>query len=285
MLIPRRKIRTVFELLAREGFAEDIYRERFRAWVQFSRSRSALLVLLAGARGVGTSAVAVALAERLGPRTIVDTDVALDVWRTATAMRDGEGDSFQPDGEDWVPLDLDNAADLRAFRASCSDARTALAGDVAKCMAEGTMLVVEGEAIDGEHWDELCGRSAPEPLVSLSHAATESDSDGEGSESSLPPAPAPRPVVLHFVLDVGEDAADGVVESWLAARPELRDVAAPEELRRRFDTIQARLRAPCARHTPIAIVVDPGDPQSAVDEIHHQVLLHVVKSEHAAPEI
>jgi 2-phosphoglycerate kinase len=139
------ELRDLAAEVLREEEGEDAVR-RFRDWQRVDRLERPLVVLLAGAPGVGKSTLATMLAGRLGITRVIATDAIRQVIRAFFSrdfMPAVHVSSFEA-GATLEPDDVGGDADLVAFARQAETVRTGVMAIVERAAQEQAPMVVEG---------------------------------------------------------------------------------------------------------------------------------------------
>jgi 2-phosphoglycerate kinase len=122
---------------------------RYRIWRAFQESDRPMILLLAGAAGVGKTALAQEVAYRLGIARVTSTDSIRQVMRImlspelAPAIHASSYDAWQ------VVSDLEGAPDpvIAGFRAQASTVAVGVRAMVERSIAENTHMILDGVSI------------------------------------------------------------------------------------------------------------------------------------------
>lgn len=133
------------EVLRRE--AGDRFVERFIKWQSVAELDIPLIVLIAGATGVGKSTIATQLATRLGITRVVSTDAVREVLRSAfTEQMFPTLYSSSFDADEAVRQPIPHSGDrlIIGFREQAAAVAVGAQSLINRAIAEGTDLILEG---------------------------------------------------------------------------------------------------------------------------------------------
>ena len=123
--------------------------ERYRAWREFQEAGKPLILLLAGAAGVGKSALAHAVATRLGITRVYSTDAIRQVMRIMLSkelMPEIHASSY--DAHLTLPelLESDDPV-IKGFRAQATAVTVGVRAMIDRAVEENTSMILEGVSI------------------------------------------------------------------------------------------------------------------------------------------
>lgn len=120
--------------------AGDVIADRYRAWRRVRRDRRPVVLLIAGASGVGKSTLATRLAVRLGITQLVTTDTIREVLRTVIPP------TVSPELHlsTYETVELDDGPGFGAFERQASIVASATSAVVERLVVERRSVIVEG---------------------------------------------------------------------------------------------------------------------------------------------
>ena len=122
--------------------------ERFKAWRELKKGdREAIILLIGGGTGVGTTTVGTEVAYRLGIRNIISTDSVREIMRKTVSEKllpELHYSSYEAYKHISVPLGPEKEAPLTGFRIQATEVSVGIEAIIERALKEGIPTLIEG---------------------------------------------------------------------------------------------------------------------------------------------